>query len=460
MNMRFPAVFFAMVLALTGCGGGSGSSNNGGAQGVSVPQVGGITLLVGDGPLDNVEEVWIGIREIRLLGDDGQVTITEGSLDPIDLLSLRNITELIASDEVPAGEYSKIRLLIDTLEILETEGSPLVPVQLPANGKIDLNPQGAFEILPGEDLVVQIDIDLDRSIQIVETGNSQYRFRPVVFIDVLDQAENLRLTKIFGTLQEDDDVAEGEEPDEPPNYDLCVAIDMNPCVDVDVDTNLETVLLDADGVEVVPAEDFIVPAEVHVFGHYFIGAAGGEFFRAKLIVVAPENGLTPIDGVVNSDVVDDAFELLDDTESTRVLIGNALLLDEIGAALEVDIAPGQEAEAWALNTQLDIAEAGDFPAILVQIDDAPEVEESIEGNLVDLDGNTLTVRNDEGDFCVTLDENTEIQLLSDYDNDAETDSISRVALGDLISVGVEVEAFGELVGDCLEADLIAAEIED
>ncbi len=457
--MRLSAVLFSLVLVLFGCGGGSSSGgNNGGAQGVAPPQFGGITLLVGDGPLDNVEEVWIEIREIRLLGDDGQVTITEGSLAPIDLLSLRNITELIASDEVPAGEYSKIRLLINTLEIVETEGSDRVGVQLPANGKIDLNPQGAFEISPGEDLVVQIDIDLDRSIQIVETGNSQYRFRPVVFIDVLDQAENLRLTKIFGTLQDDRYVIGDEGPGEESEYDLCEALDEEPCIDVV--TNGETVLLDADGVEVVPAGDFIVPAEVHVFGHYFIGAAGGEFFRAKLIAVAAERGLTQIDGVVNSDVVDDAFELLDDTESTRVLIGNALLLDEIGADLEVDIAAGQEAEAWALNTQLDVAEVGDFPAILVQIDDAPEVEESIEGNLVDLDGNTLTVRNDEGDFCVTLDENTEIQLLSDYDNDAETDSISRVALGDLISVGVEVEAFGELVGDCLEADLIAAEIED
>ncbi|MEE4282810.1 MAG: hypothetical protein V2I41_12765, partial [Pseudomonadales bacterium] len=116
--------------------------------------------------------------------------------------------------------------------------------------------------------------------------------------------------------------------------------------------------------------------------------------------------------------------------------------------------------AWALNTLLDIAEEGDFPAILVQIDDTDVEEDSIEGTLVDLESNTLTVRNDEGDFCVTIDEDTEIQLLSDYANDAETDTISRVALGDLISVGVEVEAFGLLNGDCLEADLVAAEIDD
>jgi hypothetical protein len=458
MNMRFSAVFFAMVLALTGCGGGSGSSNNnGGAQGASVPQVGSITILVGDAPLDGIDQVLIDIREVRLLGDDGQITITDGALGVIDLLSLRNLTELIASDEVPAGDYAKIRVLIDSLQIVETDNPVPVDVQLPANGKIDLNPQGAFEISPGEDLVVQIDFDLARSIKIVQTGNSQYRFRPVVFIDVLDQTENLRLTKLFGTLQDDDDVADDEESGEPSDYDLCTAVNMDPCVDVDI--NNETVILDADG-DNVAVEDFVVPQDVHVFGHYFIGATGGEFFRAKLIAVAAEDGVTRIDGVVNTAVTDGAFELIDDLDSTNILVGNALLLDQIGAALEVDIAPGQEAEAWALNTQLDIAEVGDFPAILVQIDDTPEVEESIDGTLVDLDGNQLTIRNDDGDFCVLIDESTEIQLLSSYDNDAETDSISRVALGDLISVGVEVEAFGVIVGDCLEADLIAAEIED
>ncbi|MCR9259638.1 MAG: DUF4382 domain-containing protein [Pseudomonadaceae bacterium] len=457
--MRFSAVLFSLVLVLFGCGGGSSSSgNNSGAQGTAPPQFGGITLLVGDSPLDDIESVLIDIREIRLLGDDGQVTITDGPTGVIDLLSLRNLTELIASDEVPAGDYSKIRLLIDSLQIVEIDApSTPVDVQLPANGKIDLNPQGEFEISPGEDLVVQIDFDLARSIKIVETGNSEYRFRPVVFVDILDQTENLRLTRLFGTLQADDDEADDEIEGEPSDYDLCTELNDDPCVDVE--TNEGTVFLDADG-NAVDMQDFIVPQDVHVFGHYFIGVEGGEFFRAKLIVVAAEDGLTRRDGLVNSTVVDEAFELLDDSIAVNVQIGEALLLEEIGNALDIDIAPGQTAEAWALNTLLDIAEEGDFPAILVQIDDTNVEEDTIEGTLVDLESNTLTVRNDEGDFCVTIDEDTDIQLLSDYAGDAETDTISRVALGDLITAGVEVEAFGLQNGDCLEADLVAAEVED
>jgi uncharacterized protein DUF4382 len=464
--MRILMLFFTAAVVLAGCGGGGSSSNNAGAQGTSQLQVGNITVLVGDNPLENIDQVLIDIREVRLLGEDGQVTITDAPLGVIDLLSLRNLTELIASKEVPAGEYSKIRLFIDSLQVVEKPavmGDPAPPpvdVQLPANGKIDLNPQGEFEISPGEDLVVQIDFDLARSIKLVQTGNSQYRFRPVVFIDVLDQSENLRLTKLFGTLEQDDDLAGDDQPGEPSDYDLCTALKNDPCVDVDVTQS--TVIVDNEGDVVEPA-DFVVPEDVHVFGHYFIGAEGGEFFRAKLIAVASEDGLTRIEGDVNSTLVGNAFELVDDDEITNVLVADALLLDEIGNALSFDIAPGQEAEAWALNSVLATADEGDFPAILVQIEnemDGIDDEESVEGELVDLDGNTLTVRNDDGDSCVTITEDTEIQLLSDYDGDAETDTISRVALGDLISTGVEIEAYGERLGDCLQAELIAAEIED
>jgi hypothetical protein len=49
-------------------------------------------------------------------------------------------------------------------------------------------------------------------------------------------------------------------------------------------------------------------------------------------------------------------------------------------------------------------------------------------------------------------------LLSDFAGDAETDMISLTTLGDLISAGVTVEAFGVAGVDCFNADLIAAEV--
>jgi hypothetical protein len=448
------------ALAITGCGGGGSSSNNNPIATGTPPAVGSITLLVGDSVLDDIEAVLIVIDEILLLGDDGQVTISNGPLEEIDLLSLRNITEVVASTEVPAGSYSKIRLLISSLRIQELGDAPedAVDVRLPANGKIDLNPQGAFEISSGEDLVVQIDFDLARSVKIVQTGNSQYRFRPVVFIDVLDQTDNLRLTKLFGSLQDDDDGSEGSDG-EASDYDLCVPLESGgeDCVDVIVQET--TSYFSAEG-NVTDQQSFVLSADAHVFGHFFIGATGGEFFRAKVVAFGDEASVQPVDGDVTSAVVDGAFDLaVDDATSLSVNVVDAVLLDEMGQTLVMDIAAGQEAEAWAQTANLDVADDGVFPAFLVQVRESEVDEDCVEGQLTDLNDGVLTVLNVGLESCVVVGEDTEIQLLSDYEGDAESDAISLTALGDLISVGVEVEAFGMQNGDCLDAEVVVAEVD-
>jgi hypothetical protein len=144
-------------------------------------------------------------------------------------------------------------------------------VQLPANGRIDLNPQGPFEISAGEDLVIQIDFDLARSIKLTTTGSGRYRFRPVVFIDVLDQTASLRLSKLFGELLADNDDAT-DATGRVSDADLCAEVNADPCVDVVYADGVE--IVGADGVPIF-AEDLVLPEDTHLFGHYFVGAAGG-----------------------------------------------------------------------------------------------------------------------------------------------------------------------------------------
>lgn len=207
MNVLRTSLCLLAVAAIAAYGGGGGGSSNSPSGTTSPPAVttGGLSIVVGDGPLDSVAEVNIDITEVILIGgDDGQVDLAVEDVGIIDLLSLSNLTELLVDDDVPAGTYSKIRLMVDSIEIVEDSGDREL-AQLPANGKIDLNPQGEFEIVAGEDLVMQIDFDLDRSISIVQTGNSKYKFRPVVFIDVIDQAEGLRISRFFGTVRIDAD---------------------------------------------------------------------------------------------------------------------------------------------------------------------------------------------------------------------------------------------------------------
>ena len=93
--MRITGIFFTAcaMFALSACGGGGSSSNNATSPPpAGVSEQGSLTLLIGDGPLDAVDEVNITITEIILLGDDGQQTIFDGEVGPINLLELQNVT--------------------------------------------------------------------------------------------------------------------------------------------------------------------------------------------------------------------------------------------------------------------------------------------------------------------------------------------------------------------------------
>lgn len=457
LSTLFRTIFVGFVLTLGACGGGGGSGNNGAAAGSAPPpavSTGSLTLLVGDGPIDSVDEVNIVISEIILIGDDdGQESVFEGEVGPINLLDLQNITELLFDGDVPAGDYSKIRLRITSLEVVE--GTTVSDVQLPANGRIDLNPQGTFNIAPGEDLVIQIDFDLDRSIHIVQTGNSQYRFRPVVFVDIIDQTDQLRLTRLFGTV-----VADGAGAEES-DFDLCEPVenDEEPtCQDI-VLGNPHTIL-DVDGMPLATI-DTLLDGTAHLFGHFFIGAEGGSFFRAKIIAQGEESSIESIEGDVQTTVSNESFELLttEITDPFNVVITDAVLLDDFGNALETAIEPGQEAEAWAQeNVLAEQTEPQNFPAFLVQVSPGG-VDDSLLGTLFAVDGDQITLVNDDGEVCVLNVAETVIQHVVTNADGSESMNITLAQLAELVGTDPTVEAFGNIDGECLVASTIVVETE-
>lgn len=423
-------------LLLAACGGGSSDPEG----------TGSIAILLGDGPLEDVTEVNIDIDRVVLLGADGQVVLTEDATPtPINLLALRNVTELMLDvDDVPAGTYSKIRLYINSLEIVREDlmaGRIASDAQLPANGKIDLNPQGPFEISPGEDLVVQIDMDLARSVHTVLTGNSTYRFRPVVFIQVLDQRANLRLTHLFGYQKN-----ATQTP-----FELCRTMALIDCTTVTV--NDQTLVLPPTDMDpYTPADED--PA--HVFGHFVIGARGGVSFQALAVVYGGEFTVDRIDGTVTVTAPDDPSIATIGGFSLDPVDG-ALLLDGLGNPID-GAEDGDFAESWA---QVDPALAlpDPFPAFLTQVGPAFD-EDVVEGDLIGIDGNTLTVRTaDLDEVCVRRTSATQIQQVDAFSNDAQTMIISLEALTALPGEP-DVAAFGAFDGgtpDCLVASVIVVE---
>jgi hypothetical protein len=186
-RVRFMAILIvAMMTVLAGCGGGGGSSEGGSSS--ATAQTGTVAVFVKDGPAEQFEHIWVTITQVELLPVSGSpvVIYDNPSGCRIDILDHRNEDFLLKIHRsVPAGQYSKIRLLVTDIDLMPASGTTIVTdVKLPS-GKIDLNPQGPFTVAPGGTLTIRLDIDANKAIHAHPSGDpNRYIFRPVIFVDI------------------------------------------------------------------------------------------------------------------------------------------------------------------------------------------------------------------------------------------------------------------------------------
>ena len=94
-----------------------------------------------------------------------------------DLLTLTGgVSTLLASGEVPAGDYSRIRLEISSAEILYKDGTT-APLKIDSN-KVDIPFQ--FDLAINEDASITLDFDAAASVQVNQTASGTLILRPVV----------------------------------------------------------------------------------------------------------------------------------------------------------------------------------------------------------------------------------------------------------------------------------------
>jgi len=209
----------AWLPGLVACSGGGSST-------VVVASTGSVVVLVTDAPSDEFLQIPLTVTKVELLGAQGHVTLFEGRRE-LDLLSLRDDARLLAlGREVPAGDWSKIRLHVDDVQLIrlvpddavegevvecpgEVDPDPgfvceAITPKLGGNGKLDLNPRGAITVGAGEVVFIQLDLDAIKSIWIHQSGNGRFMFRPVVFIDAFTQRAPDRLVRLEGTIREID----------------------------------------------------------------------------------------------------------------------------------------------------------------------------------------------------------------------------------------------------------------
>jgi len=94
-----------------------------------------------------------------------------------DLLTLTGgVSTLLASGEVPAGKYGRIRLEVSSAEIVYQDATT-APLKLDSN-KVDVPIH--FDLTVNEDASITLDFDAAASVQVNETASGTLILRPVV----------------------------------------------------------------------------------------------------------------------------------------------------------------------------------------------------------------------------------------------------------------------------------------
>jgi hypothetical protein len=205
------ALGFATIVATGGGGGGGGSAPSGGT--------GTVALSIADSPTDDYCAIYITITEVSLL--PGPVVLFSSSAGKeINILDHQENNDYLLKVKhgVPAGDYSKIRLKVSDIRA-EPKPGELAPctnnIKLPSN-RIDLNPQGTFQVRPGGKLLIKLDFQANKALDIHPAGKSgKCIFRPVVFVDIQEGKFIYPCPKIIeGTIEEITEYDSTGEPTE------------------------------------------------------------------------------------------------------------------------------------------------------------------------------------------------------------------------------------------------------
>jgi len=122
-------------------------------------------------------------------GEGEWISIEITGDNPFDLVELKDggLEELLASENVPAGKYTQIRMTIDNIEVSLGEND-LEKASLPSGELKFVRP---FDIVEGETTVLLLDFDADKSVTV--TGGGKIIVKPVVKLAITSPASALSL---------------------------------------------------------------------------------------------------------------------------------------------------------------------------------------------------------------------------------------------------------------------------
>lgn len=171
-------ILLTASLILSSCGGGSSSNLNSGSS---------FNLAITDGPVDTAQEVVVQIDGVFIKPVSGdEIVFNFDTPKVLDLLTLQgNSSEpLLDNVDIPAGDYSWIRLTISAVEdgILDSyivEDAGTYELHVPSGAQNGLRLVSGFTAVTGGQTDFTIDFDLRKSVT-APPGQTARFLRPVL----------------------------------------------------------------------------------------------------------------------------------------------------------------------------------------------------------------------------------------------------------------------------------------
>ena len=496
-NITLRGLLFAAIVALTACGGGAGTTQNPTQQTPGPTDnatTGTVGIFITDAPTDRFDKILVQVTQVDLLGSGGPVTVFEGDVT-VDLRQLENSGELLSlTDNVAPGTYSKLRLYVDDIMLVDVDADGETVLEeihpkIPANGKIELNPRGPLSVAAGETLLLQIDIDAEKSIKYHATGNGEWRFRPVIFVRSGDADDFDRLTRIFGRIDEIDSegpsfrlcqtelLSDDDDSDDYGEDEHCVGVSVKEDTGLFGDTGdpIEfAALADGDFATVAGLvqneDDDKTDADEDSDSDSDSDSDGSDdtpFEIDAVVVMQGDKGtFRPYKGRVNEGLNVSTGEFTIDLDPDQGIVSGGPLLslfqngtrvfDKHGAPLEPDaIAPDVrgyfEGRLVLSDTDPDVLKTA-----LIVLDMAPLGDEVLRGEIATLNDQGFILMTGTGDRCAATDDDTEVFLIRPDEGDGIRSE--RGTLEDL-AAGQSVDVYGEEESDgCFEAETIIVDL--
>jgi hypothetical protein len=167
--MRYPIIVSALFLSLSFVACKKDSPNSSARAFMSV--------RLTDAPAD-YDQVNIDVQSVEIHTDGGgwqTLTTYNGIYDLLDLTN--GFDTLIANDSIPAGTISQIRLVLGSNNTIMVD-SVVYPLEVPSGYTSGLKINIHQVVTGGTAYTMLLDFDAGHSI--VETGNGEYKLKPVI----------------------------------------------------------------------------------------------------------------------------------------------------------------------------------------------------------------------------------------------------------------------------------------